>query len=250
MHTADLMKTSEFAFTKEGLEARFFDILPNFKPGDRIGVASVHPGDSLKAAPLLLAAVGAYYETLRESETDFYLYPDFFIFHVGELQCYHSALDIWPQSKEVVVPEDPQALLAAINDRGVHHLILPDVDRTSGTVMLQAVHLARRRLKNVLTVSENNGDVSVTPSDAAARMIRTAVRRSASLLGEEVTSYWTENVGAGRQYSYTTAEDALSIICSVGDTDPFFGFDERYRGDCGITETTLARDSYQVVPAG
>lgn len=246
MHTADLMKTHEFAFTKNGHECRFTDVLHNFQQGDRVGVVSMVPGDSLTAAPLLLAAIGDYYETLRKTASDFFLYPDFFIFHVGHLHCYHSALDVWPQSKEVVVSEDPQVLLSAVNDRGIQHLILPNADRTSGTVMLHAAQAARRRLKTVLTVSEPSGEISVTPSEAAARMIAVAARRSNSLLGDELVNYWTTNAHAVRYYSYTDAESALGVISSVGNTDPYFGFDEKYRTECGISASTLARDTFQV----
>ncbi len=246
MHTADLMKTHEFAFTKNDQECRFTDILHNSQQGDRLGIVSMTPGDSLTAAPLLLAAIGDYYETLREMESDFFLYPEFFIFHVGHLQCYHSSLDIWPQSKEVVVSEDPQALLSAINDRGIHHLILPHSDKTSGTVMMHAAQAARRRLKTVLTAGEHKGDISVIPSEAAARMIALAARRSSGLLGEELVDYWTTNAHAVSHYAYTGVENALGIISSAGNTDPCFGFDEKYRTDCGITESTLARDTFQV----
>lgn len=249
MHTANLMKTHEFAFTMKNQECRFADILHNPRKEDRLGIVSMTPGDSLTAAPLLLAAIGDYYETLRQTESDFFLYPEFFVFHVGDLQCYHNALDIWPQSKEVVVAEDPQALLSAINDRGIHHLILPNADRTSGKVMMHAVQAASRRLKTVMTAGEHKGDVSVSPSEAAARMIALTARRSSGLLGDELVDYWTTNAHTVRYYAYIDVENALEIISSAGKTDPYFGFSEKYRTDGAITKSTLAQDTFQITQA-
>ena len=49
----------------------------------------------------------------------FFIYPDYFLFHVGGPLGDHSMLDIWPSHKEVVVPDQAEALLQAINDRAI-----------------------------------------------------------------------------------------------------------------------------------
>jgi len=57
---------------------------------------------------------------------DFFIYPDYFLFHVGRPLGDHARLDIWPRRKEVVVPEDPQGVLDAINDRAITRLVVED----------------------------------------------------------------------------------------------------------------------------
>lgn len=248
MHTADLMRTHEFVLSRGGDRVGFHDLLPGFTVRDRLGIVALEPGDVLRAAPLLLAAVGAFYEATRAEETgDFYLYPDFFVFHVGGLTGRHSPLDVWPQSKEVVVPPDPQALLAAINDRGVTRLVLPNLPGAEGVVMAHAAQLAARRLRTVLTTAPGGGDPwTVRPSPAAVPMISRCARVSADLLGEERTARWLAEASSSRDYAELRVDEALSALCAVGSTDPSLGFSEEYRTRAGLGEGVLARDRYTV----
>lgn len=39
----------------------------------------------------------------------------------------HSSLDVWPPHKEVIVPNEPEQILEAINDRGITRLLVEDV---------------------------------------------------------------------------------------------------------------------------
>lgn len=248
MHTAKLMKTAEFTYLRDESPADFSDIFPGFTSEDRVGVVAVSPGDSLKAAPLLLASVGAFYQELFSRDSDFYLYPDFFVFHVGALRGRHTALDIWPQSKEVVVPEDPQQLLAAINDRGITRLILPQLTAASGTLMQHTAQLALRRLKTVLlmTAPDENPTWTVKPSKAAEPMIARCASVASDLMGEDLSRQWQERPGAAQGFTAVESLQALSVISAVGETDEFFGFEKDYRERCQLTHKTLARDTYQV----
>lgn len=248
MHTADLMKTGEFGFFRGEEPVGFQNIFPGFTAHDRLGIVAMEPGDTLRAAPLLLASVGAFYEELRTTESDFYLYPDFFVFHMGELRGRHSPFDVWPQTKEVVVPPDPQALLAAINDRGITRLILPNAPGSAGVVMVHAAQLAARRLRTVLTTAAGAADQPwrVLPSKAAARMIARCADVSADLLGEEPAKRWRRDAGSAHAYTELTVEEALSALCAVGTTDDHLGFEEDYRSHAGLREAILARDRYIV----
>lgn len=248
MHTAELMKTSEFTYRRNGRPADFAGIFPGFTSEDRVGVVALAPGDSLKASSLLLASVGAFYQELFSQESDFYLYPDFFVFHVGELRGRHTALDIWPQSKEVVVPADPQQLLAAINDRGITRLIIPSLPATQGTLMLHTAQLALRRLRTVLlmTPPEEEPTWTVKPSAAAEPMIARCASVSADLLGEELSQQWVQHPGSAQGFIPIDSQQALSVLCAIGDSDDHFGFDPDYRQRCQLTEKILARDTYRL----
>lgn len=248
MHTSELMKTGEFTYLRDGSPTDFAEIFPGFTNADRLGIVAASPGDSLKASPLLLASIGAFYQEMFSQEPDIYLYPDFFVFHVGGLRGRHTALDVWPQSKEVVVPADPQQLLAAINDRGITRLILPNLPTAQGTFMLHTAQLARRRLKTVLLMSrpEDNPTWTVKPSPAAEPMIARCARVSADLLGEELSREWQEQPGAAQGFTAVDPQKALSMISSLGETDEFFGFGQDYRQHCQLADKTLARDTYRV----
>ena len=248
MHTSTLLKTREFSFVRGSTPVRLDDIFPGFVSQDRIGIVAAAPGDSLSAAPLLLASIGAFYEELWTAEKDFFLYPDFFVFHVGALTSYHSPFDIWPQSKEVVVSPDPQALLAAINDRGITRLVLPDTPGTDGELMEHAVQLARRRTRTAvrLTSEDETPQWRVAPSLAASKMIKRCARVSSDVLGEGLTASWTAEPGSAHGYSPVEFDDALTRLCSIGTTDPSLGFSDEYREAASITDAILTRDVHAV----
>jgi hypothetical protein len=83
-------------------------------------------GGGAGASTLILAAVTAFYDRLRATEADFFAYPDYFAFHVGRPRGSLRKLDVYPEHKEPVVPDDAEAILEAINDRGITHLLVPD----------------------------------------------------------------------------------------------------------------------------
>jgi hypothetical protein len=109
-----------------GQPASLGDILPGFDDRDRLGVVVREPGGGLGASTLILAAITTFYDIQRERGEDFFIYPDYFLFHVGQSHGDHGMLDIWPRHKEVIVPDDPEDLLRAINDRGITRLLVPD----------------------------------------------------------------------------------------------------------------------------
>src|SRR3954470_22722872 len=84
------------------------------------------PCAAVGASALLLCAVTAFYDVQRARDEDFFVYPDYFVFHVGRKLGAFNRFDIWPSHKEVVVPDDPEELLQAINDRGVTRLVVED----------------------------------------------------------------------------------------------------------------------------
>lgn len=248
MHTSTLLKTGEFSFTRGADHVSLDAILPELTSDDRIGIVSATPGDSLRAAPLLLASIGSFYESLWAVEDDFFLYPDFFLLHIGALTAYHSPFDIWPQSKEVIVPPHPQELLAAINDRGITRLVLPDAPGADGALMEHAVQLAERRIRTVvrLTGQDEAPTWSVTPSAAAAAMIKRCARVSTDILGEELAARWIADPGASQGYVRVDLDDALTRLCAIGTSHPNMGFTDEYREAASISDGILARDIHPV----
>ncbi len=103
MHTSDALTQDTFTIAIDGSPATVADLLPGFDRSDRIGVVVGSPHGLVGASLLVLAGVFAFYELQRERGEDFWIYPDFFAFHVGRLHGHHGALDLWPPHKEVLV---------------------------------------------------------------------------------------------------------------------------------------------------
>lgn len=146
MHTSTQLRSESFAIELDGAPADIQDVLPGFGPQDRVGVVVREPFGAVGASNLLLAAVTAFYDAQREQGEEFYVYPDYFLFHVGGPLGDHSMLEVWPSHKEVVVPDDPDRILEAINDRGVRWLLVPDGEPQRPQLGREALASARSRI--------------------------------------------------------------------------------------------------------
>ncbi|MGH2915187.1 MAG: hypothetical protein ACRDMX_09380 [Solirubrobacteraceae bacterium] len=128
MHTSTELRDDSFSIEFDGdRPASIGELLPGFDATrDRIGVVVREPCGAVGASGVLLAAVTAFYDAQRARVEEFYVYPDYFLFHVGRALGDHSMLDVWPSHKEVVVPDDAEAILEAVNDRAITWLLVPD----------------------------------------------------------------------------------------------------------------------------
>ena len=126
MHSARDLTTDMFSLTVDGQAATLDDIFPGFQAQDRLGVVVRRPGGALGASALVMAAITGFYDIQRASGRDFFIYPDYFLFHVGERHGDYNMLDIWPDHKEVVIQDDPELILRAVNDRGITRLLVED----------------------------------------------------------------------------------------------------------------------------
>jgi hypothetical protein len=124
MHSASQLTRDSFTITIAGRQAALADVFPGFQRSDRLGVVVRSPCGGVGASALILAAVTGFYEHQRARSDDFFIYPDYFVFHVGRRHGDHNMLNVWPDHKEVTVPDDPEVLLQAINDRGVTRLVV------------------------------------------------------------------------------------------------------------------------------
>ncbi|HTX08152.1 MAG TPA: hypothetical protein VME22_06045 [Solirubrobacteraceae bacterium] len=153
MHTARELSSPAFAIQVDGRTAALEDIFPGFVEHDRLGVVVRHPCGAVGASTLILAAVTAFYDAQRAKGDDFFIYPDYFLFHVGTSLGDHGMLDIWPAHKEVVVPDEPESLLRAINDRGVTRLLVEDGPRAQKEYERESLASARNRIVTALAYS-------------------------------------------------------------------------------------------------
>jgi hypothetical protein len=171
MHTTAL-RSEQFEITVDGHPARIKDVLPGFTEHDRLGIVIHDDLGAAGAGSLILATVTAFYDQLRAAGEEFFAYADYFAFHVGADHGTLRKLDVYPAHKEVVVANDAEQILQAINDRGVTRLLVPDAPpagpAAEAALQPETRHSAQRRIRTALVYSSTgqttNADVAVRGS--------------------------------------------------------------------------------------
>ncbi|HTU97045.1 MAG TPA: hypothetical protein VMF14_14460 [Solirubrobacteraceae bacterium] len=156
MHTTNL-RSDDFEITVEGRTAALADVFPGFDADDRLGIVIHEQHGAAGAGSLILAAVTGFYDCLRATGEPFFAYADYFAFHVGSDHGTLRKLDVYPGHKEVVVANDAETILEAINDRGITRLLVPEppAAEPAGDPALdrETRHSAQRRIRTALVYS-------------------------------------------------------------------------------------------------
>lgn len=177
MHTTDDLRHSDLPIRLDDEPITVPGLLTGFTEHDRLGVIVRSDGGGAGAGLLILAAVTAFYDIQRGKSSSFFIYPDYFVFHVDRPRGDHAMLDVWPGHKEVVVEYRPESIMQAVNDRGITRLAIED------GALQRAVELepeteasARSRILTAVAFAANgevrDGDVTITGNAAAERYIR------------------------------------------------------------------------------
>ena len=153
MHSSRELTSSSFEISVDGTPARLEDVFEGFGEHDRLGVVMSRPCGAVGASALITATVTAFYDVQRSRGPDFFIYPDYFLFHVGRPLGDHGMLDVWPRHKEVVVPEEPERILEAINDRAITRLVVEDGEPGEPAFEREALASARARIVTCLAYS-------------------------------------------------------------------------------------------------
>ena len=226
MHTTTDLSSGSFSIEVDGRPAAIESVFAGFSERDRLGVVVREPCGAIGASTLILAAITTYYDSWRMRSDDFFIYPDYFLFHVGGRLGDHGMLDIWPSHKEVVVEDDPEHLLRAINDRAVTRLLVPvrDAlnDASSSDLERESLASARDRIVSALAYDAGGrvagADVRIAGNDVTEDYVRSVIERSATLLefdrpGLEATRRALGEDGLPvESYRRIGLEDALSLL--------------------------------------
>ena len=153
MHSARELRSSEFEITVAGREARLTELFEGFGEHDRLGVIIGRPGGGLGASALITATITAFYDLQRARGPDFFIYPDYYLFHLGRPFGDHSRLDIWPAHKEVVVAAEAQEVLRAVNDHAITRLVVEDGEPRDAELGAEELASARARITSCLAYS-------------------------------------------------------------------------------------------------
>ena len=171
-----------FEIEVAGRRARLEELFEGFEDHDRLGLVMTRPCGALGASALITATVTAFYDIQRERGPDFFIYPDYFLFHVGRPLGDHSWLDVWPRRKEVVVGEDPQQILEALDDRGITRLVVEDGAPGEPALEPEALASARARVVSCLAYSASGrverADVRVASNPVAEGYVKTVLEHS------------------------------------------------------------------------
>jgi hypothetical protein len=182
VHSSRELRSSAFDVSVDGADATLAGVFPDFVAADRLGIVVRRPCGVVGASALLLCAVTAFYDVQRGRGEEFFIYPDYFVFHVGRKLGSHNRFDIWPPHKEVVVADDPEELLRAINDRGVTRLVVEDGAPGEGAFAPETLASARARIATAVVYSPNgrtvDADVAIRSNDVTEHYVAGVLEQS------------------------------------------------------------------------
>lgn len=176
MHTTKMLQTADFSITIEGEDSTFDDLFPDFSIDDRVAFVLRSPGAGVVISGMILATITRHYDFWRADGSDFWLYPEFYIVHVGGERGFHGNLDIWPQHKEVVIDaQETERVLTAINDRAVTRLVVEEGPSATRPLLRETL-AAARRIKTALAFSPSgkltDADVTLHAPPAVEELVR------------------------------------------------------------------------------
>jgi len=222
VHSSEELRSSAFHLTLAGRPAAMADVLPGFAAADRIGIVVRRPCGAVGASALIMAAITAFYDEQRSAGEDFFIYPDYYVFHVGRRQGTHNRLDIWPPHKEVVVADEPEEVLRAINDRGITRLVVEDGAPGEGSFARETIASARARILTAVAYAANgrtrDADVSIASNDVAEAYVGGVIEQSRDIAAgerERVASARRNLVEDGRpveSYRRIGLDEALGLL--------------------------------------
>jgi hypothetical protein len=185
MHSSQELTSSSFRIEVAGRRARLEDLFEGFGEHDRLGVVVRHPCGAVGASGLITATITAFYDIQRSRGPDFFIYPDYFLFHVGRPLGDHGQLDVWPGHKEVVVPDESQRILEAINDRAITRLVVEDGDPGDPAFAREALASAHGRIVTCLAYSPTgrvaDGDVTIATGEVTEGYVEAVLDPEAHL---------------------------------------------------------------------
>jgi hypothetical protein len=185
MHSSRDLSSSGFSIQVGGRDGGLDGVFERFSERDRLGVVLRHPCGAVGASTLILAAITAFYDIQRSRAEEFFIYPDYFLFHVGRRLGDHRRLDIWPSHKEVVVDDDSEQLLRAINDRGITRLLVDDRAPREAGLERESSASAGARIETVLAYAAAgrvaDHDVQIAGTPVTESYVQGVLERSTSV---------------------------------------------------------------------
>lgn len=125
MHSTTL-RGANFQMTWQGKAVSHATFFATLSTNDRVGVIAPNRFEAVGAVTLIMAYVTAFYDRHRATGNDFFVYPNYFTFQQKAPVAEYSMFDIWPQHRNVLVGKNANELAAALTDRAINILLLPE----------------------------------------------------------------------------------------------------------------------------
>jgi len=204
MHSS-ILRGTDFNITRHGEFIPHADLFSSFRDTDRVGVVIPNRLEGLGAITLIMAYVTAFYDRYRERGSEFYAYPDFFTFQHESPCADYRMFDIWPNHKNVSVPDDAQQTVEAITDRGVNVLLVPDNGGREVAISPVELESARRGVQRCYAYS----DTGTTESSDLVIECESNLLRDYALSVLDSLSDSDAAPGQRRQWEARLATDSL-----------------------------------------
>jgi len=154
MHSSTL-RGSDFSIQYHGQQTNHKTFFATHSKTDRLGIFAPNAYDGVGAITLLMAYVTAFYNCYRAKTDDFFAYPDFFSFQRKEPIANYSMCDIWPKHKNVHVSNNANETAAAITDRGINILLVPNHSPSQNTFEPVQQEAIRRNIQRCFLYAPN-----------------------------------------------------------------------------------------------
>lgn len=190
MHTLDEIEAADFRYVSDGRSVGKDEVMPSISIADRLGVVMGNGTEGLGAGTFVLASVIDFYDTLRERKADFFEYPDFYTFQATTEPADYRMFDIYPDHKNVVTDADAEAILRAVNDRAIDHLLVPDRSPSPPEIEDVTRRSAERRIESCFLYSpegrlDGGGFVIEAPRQPIADWFETTAESAGEPSGDE-----------------------------------------------------------------
>jgi hypothetical protein len=196
-----------------GRPGRLEELFEGFGEHDRLGLVMRRPCGAVGASALIAATITAFYDLQRSRAEKFFIYPDYYLFHVGAPLGDHARLDIWPRRKEVVVEDDPERILEAIDDRAITRLGVEDGPARELELDAELLASARARIVSAFAYSASGrvegADVRIASNEVAEGYVE------AILEPEERMARLRSEGGSGAARADTIAQRAGEVAPEV-----------------------------------
>ena len=199
MHSS-ILRGSDFRLSWKGRAVLHRDFFRDHGYNTRVGLLAPEGTEGVGAVTLAMACVTAFYDGFRQQGSEFFAYPDFFTFQRRDRLVDYGYFDFWPD-KDVRVPDDRNATVAAIADRAIDVLLVPDNPSTERPLEPVQDERIRRTLARCFVYSRH-GEV------AEADLV---IRCAAEPLGTYVANV-LRSVDEPMPGWFGTQDDATSAI--------------------------------------
>ena len=194
MHSS-FLRGSDFNLTYKGEQLSHCDYFADFETTQRFGVVSPDRFDAVGAGSLLLAHTTAFYDRYRANGDEFFAYPDFFTFQLSDPIANYSMFDVWPFHKNVLLEGDQNERAAAITDRSVNILLVPEGRTSELAIEPVGLESARRNIRRCFAYSTRGSvsdpELSVTcKKPELGDWVRDVLGTVEPTESPEVRSYW------------------------------------------------------------